>query len=77
MDINTFAGLFGQYSELVLAIIGVCAAVAALLPAPGAEAGKWYRLVYRIINALAANVRHARNAAQEAPQAPQTAQDNK
>lgn len=59
---DTFVAQFGQYSELVLALIGVCAAVAALIPAPGEQSGKAYQIFYRILNTLAANVRHARNA---------------
>ena len=62
MDISTFAGSFGQYSELILALIGVCAAVAALIPAPGEQSGKAYQIFYRILNTLAANVKHAKNA---------------
>ena len=59
---DTFIGQFGQYGELVLALIGVCAAVAALVPAPGEGSGKAYRIFYRVLNLIAANVRHARNA---------------
>ena len=59
---DTFIGQFGQYSELVLALIGVCAAVAALIPAPGEKSGPAYRIFYRILNTIAVNVRHARNA---------------
>lgn len=59
---DTFIGQFGQYSELVLALIGVCAAVAALIPAPGEKSGAAYRIFYRILNTIAVNVRHARNA---------------
>lgn len=59
---DTFIGQFGQYGELVLALIGVCAAVAALIPAPGEKSGPAYRIFYRILNTIAVNVRHARNA---------------
>ena len=59
---DNFLGQFGQYSELVLALVGVCAAVAALIPAPGEKSGTAYRIFYRILNTIAANVRHARNA---------------
>ena len=62
MDINAFAGSFGEYGELLLAIVGVCAAIAALLPAPKAESGKFYRAVYTALNFLAVNFGHARNA---------------
>lgn len=59
---DTFIGQFGQYGELVLALIGVCAAVAALIPAPGEKSGPAYRIFYRVLNTIAVNVRHARNA---------------
>ena len=59
---DTFVAQFGQYGELILALIGVCAAVAALIPAPGEKSGPAYRIFYRILNTIAVNVRHARNA---------------
>ena len=59
---QTIYQLCGQYGELVLALIGVCAAVAALLPAPGEQSGKAYQWIYRIINLIAVNAGHARNA---------------
>ena len=59
---QTIYQICGQYAELVLALIGVCAAVAALLPAPSEQSGKWYRWLYRIINLIAVNAGHAKNA---------------
>ncbi|MBO4311655.1 MAG: hypothetical protein J5828_01495 [Desulfovibrionaceae bacterium] len=73
MDINALIGQMGNYGELVLALIGVCAAVAALLPAPGEKDGKVYRAIYTGLNFLAVNFGHARNAtapkAENKPQA--------
>lgn len=54
--------LFGSYAGLVLSLMGVCAAVAALLPAPSEGSGGVYRVVYRVLNVLAVNVGRARNA---------------
>ncbi|WP_273524129.1 hypothetical protein [Mailhella massiliensis] len=52
----------GEYAALVFALMGVCAAVAALLPAPSTESGKAYRVLYRLLNVLAVNVGRAKNA---------------
>lgn len=54
--------VFGSYAGLVLAVMGLCAAVAALLPAPGEQASTLYRVVYAVLNRLAMNVGKARNA---------------
>ena len=54
--------LFGSYAGLVLSIMGVCAAVAALLPAPAEDSGLIYRVVYKALNLLAVNVGRAQNA---------------
>ena len=54
--------LFGSYAGLVLAIMGVCAAVAALLPAPSADSNVVYRVLYKLLNVLAVNVGKAKNA---------------
>ena len=61
--------VFGSYAGLVLSLMGVCAAVAALLPAPGEDAGTFYRVLYKVLNLLAVNVGKARNAddVQQAP----------
>lgn len=59
-------GVFGQYGELVFAVVGVFAAIAALLPAPSAQSGRWYRALYRVSNWLAINIAHARNASDPA-----------
>ena len=42
--------------------MGVCAAVAALLPAPSTESGQANRVLYRLLNVLAVNVGRAKNA---------------
>ena len=52
----------GSYAGLVLSLMGVCAAIAALLPAPSEGSGAAYRAVYRVLNILAVNVGRARNA---------------
>ena len=54
--------LFGDYGQLVLAIIGVFAAVATLIPAPDENSGKVYRAFYKTVNWLGANFGHAKNA---------------
>lgn len=54
--------LFGSYAGIVLAIIGVCAAVSALLPAPTEDSNVVYRWVYKVLNWLAMNVGKAKNA---------------
>ena len=54
--------LFGSYAGLVLAIIGVCAAVSALLPAPTEDSNVVYRWGYKVLNWLAMNVGKAKNA---------------
>ena len=54
--------LFGTYAGLVLSIMGVCAAVAALLPAPTEDSNVVYRVLYKVLNVLAANVGKAKNA---------------
>lgn len=54
--------LFGSYAGLVLAIIGVCAAVSALLPAPTEDSNVVYRWVYKVLNWLAMNIGKAKNA---------------
>lgn len=55
--------LFGDYGSLVLAVVGVFAAVATLLPAPKEGSGKAYRIFYKAVNWLGANFGHAANAA--------------
>lgn len=54
--------LFGDYGQLVLAIIGCFAALAALLPAPAVDGSKIYRAFYKVVNWLALNVGRAKNA---------------
>lgn len=54
--------LFGSYAGLILSVMGVCAAVAALLPAPSENSGTLYRVFYRVFNMLAVNVGKATNA---------------
>jgi hypothetical protein len=45
--------LFGSYAGLVLSIMGVCAALAALLPAPAETDITVYKTVYKVLNLLA------------------------
>ena len=52
----------GSYAGLVFALMGVCAAVAALLPAPSEQSGTAYRVLYRLLNVLAVNVGREKNA---------------
>ncbi|HJD97259.1 hypothetical protein [Mailhella massiliensis] len=52
----------GSYAGLVLSLMGVCAAVSALLPAPSAGSGVVYRTAYKLLNLLAVNVGRAKNA---------------
>lgn len=54
--------LFGSYAGLVLSLMGVCAAVAALLPAPAEGGSVIYRVLYKLLNVLAVNVGKAKNA---------------
>lgn len=54
--------LFGSYAGLVLAIIGVCAAISALLPAPTEDSNVVYKSVYKVLNWLAMNIGKAKNA---------------
>lgn len=54
--------LFGSYAGIVLAVMGVAAAVAALVPAPSEGSGVLYRVLYRVLNVLAVNVGRAKNA---------------
>lgn len=53
---------FGDYAPLVLSIMGVCAAVCALLPAPTESSGIVYRVIYKILNWIGCNVKKAANA---------------
>lgn len=54
--------MFGSYAGLVLSLMGVCAAVCALLPAPTESSGYVYRVVYKILNWIAMNIGKAENA---------------
>ncbi len=54
--------LFGDYGQLVLAIVGVFAALAALLPVPVEGGSTVYRALYTVVNWLALNVGNAKNA---------------
>ena len=51
----------GSYADLVFSLIGVAAALAALLPAPK-EGQKAYAVVHALLNFLALNILRARNA---------------
>ena len=54
--------IFGSYAGLVLSLMGVCAAVCALLPAPAEDSNVVYRGVYKILNWIGCNVKKAANA---------------
>lgn len=54
--------MFGSYAGLVLSLMGVCAAVCALLPAPAEDSNAVYRVVYKILNWIGCNVKKAANA---------------
>ena len=54
--------IFGSYAGLVLSLMGVCAAVCALLPAPAEDSNVVYRVVYKILNWIAMNIGKAENA---------------
>lgn len=54
--------MFGSYAGLVLSLMGVCAAVCALLPAPAENSNVVYRAVYKILNWIGCNVKKAANA---------------
>lgn len=51
----------GSYADLVFSLIGVAAALAALLPAPK-EGQKFYAVLHAALNFLALNILRARNA---------------
>ena len=51
----------GSYADLVFSLIGVAAALAALLPPPK-EGQKFYAVVHALLNFLALNILRARNA---------------
>ena len=54
--------MFGSYAGLVLSLMGVCAAVCALLPAPAEDSNAVYRVVYKILNWIGCNKGKAKNA---------------
>lgn len=67
MDISILQELLGQHAlELLtggaLAVCGLAAWAATLMPAPGNASGKGYVIVYAVVNFLAANLGRARNA---------------
>ena len=57
-----FNDFFGSYAGLVLSLMGVCAAVCALLPAPAEDSNVVYRVVYKNKNRIAMNISKAENA---------------
>lgn len=59
--------LCGEYGELVLAVLGVFAAIATFIPAPKEDSGKFYRFIYTVLSWLACNVGKAKNAATTKP----------
>lgn len=54
--------MFGSYAGLVLSLMGVCAAVCALLPAPAEDSNTVYKVVYKVLNWIAMNIGKAENA---------------
>lgn len=54
--------IFGTAAPVVLAAMGLCAAVCALLPAPTENSNVVYRVVYKILNWIGCNVKKAANA---------------
>ena len=52
----------GSYAGLVLSLMGVCAAVCALLPAPAEDSNTVYKVVYKVLNWIAMNIGKAENA---------------
>lgn len=54
--------IFGSYAGLVLSLMGVCAAVCALLPAPAEDSNVVYKVVYKILNWIGCNFVKAKNA---------------
>ena len=73
MDLSLLADLLGPLADLlnsqtgtlalvVTALGGLCALVAAFLPAPGEASGRLYRCFYKAVNWLGCNVGKAKNA---------------
>lgn len=68
MDFEVFSQLFtsvlGEYwgAVIISLLCTVSAICAAFMPAPAENAGGFYKIVYRAINALAINVGKAKNA---------------
>ena len=58
---DVLSGWSGSYADLLFSVIGVAAALAALLPAPK-EGQTCYRLLHAAVNFLAMNILRARNA---------------
>lgn len=54
--------IFGSYAGLVLSLMGVCAAICALLPAPAEDSNVVYKAVYKILNWIGCNLAKAKNA---------------
>ena len=54
--------IFGSYAGLVLSIMGVCAAIATLLPAPAEDSNIVYKGLYKVLNFIAMNIGKAKNA---------------
>lgn len=73
MDLSSLAALLGPLADLlnsqtgtlaliVTALGGLCALVAAFLPAPDEKSGRAYRAVYTVVNWIGCNVGKAANA---------------
>lgn len=62
---QVFQQIFGEHTAtIILAVIGVCAIVAAQLPAPNTNTtwGKIYAPIYTLLQWWAQNYRYAKNA---------------
>ena len=53
--------IFKEWAPFVLAVIGVFSAIATLVPAPGADSGRAYRVFYSVLSWTAMNFGYAKN----------------
>ena len=66
MNLSLLADLLnsqtGTLALIVTALGGLCALIAAFLPAPGEKSGRAYRVIYTVVNWIGCNVGKAQNA---------------
>ena len=66
MDLSLLADLLnsqtGTLALIVTALGGLCALIAAFLPAPDEKSGRAYRVIYTVVNWIGCNVGKAQNA---------------